>query len=357
MSPRHCARHINALFIVILVQEMSDLTPLERQLHTPVMLAEVLAHLNPHAKETYLDATFGAGGYSSAILDAVPCQVIALDQDPYAVAAAQDLVRAFGGRLKVIECRFSEAAEALSSVGVPEVDGVVLDIGVSSMQIDQAERGFSFMRDGPLDMRMSQNGQTAADVVNSFAQDDLADIIYVLGEERQSRRIARAIVEARKTQPIRTTMELVRVVESAIGRQKPHERIHPATRTFQALRIFVNAELDELVKVLSASEDLLKEGGRLVVVTFHSLEDRIVKRFFASRSGQVPAGSRHLPDQVTPRAPSFTLPFKGHVSPSEAELHRNPRARSAKLRAGIRTSAPRWPGEVIEPVLATRRHS
>jgi 16S rRNA (cytosine1402-N4)-methyltransferase len=218
----------------------------------------------------------------------------------------------------------------------------VLDIGVSSMPIDQAERGFSFLRDGPLDMRMAQQGVSAADAVNSLPQETLSNIIYIFGEEPRSRAIARAIVDARKLAPITTTHGLVKAIERATGRPRP-DKIHPATRTFQALRIHVNGELDELVEALHAAERLLPEGGRLVVVTFHSLEDRIVKRFFASRAGRLPSGSRHLPDAVKGPEPSFELPFKGHLGAAEAEARLNPRARSAKLRAGIRTAAPPMP--------------
>jgi 16S rRNA (cytosine1402-N4)-methyltransferase len=330
---------------------MSDFSMFPSTPHVPVMLAEVLAQLRPRADETYVDGTFGAGGYTSAILDSVPCQVVALDRDPSAFAAGQALVAKYQGRLKLVQRSFSEVVEALQDLGITKVDGLVLDIGVSSMQLDQAERGFSFLREGPLDMRMSQSGQSAADVVNTFAQDDLARVIYILGEEKKSRAIARAIVAARDVAPIRTTIELVKVIEGAIGPQRAHERIHPATRTFQALRIFVNAELDELAHALNASEDILQEGGRLVVVAFHSLEDRIVKRFLQSRGGFSPANSRHMPGQDDERPASFTLPFKGHLEASESETSRNPRARSAKLRAGIRTDAESWPHNNVEPVL------
>jgi 16S rRNA (cytosine1402-N4)-methyltransferase len=317
----------------------------------PVMLAEVLAQLRPGAGETIVDGTFGAGGYTSAILDSADCQVVALDRDPSAIAGGGALEEKYGKRLTLVQRSFSDVADALREAGISKVDGLVLDIGVSSMQIDQAERGFSFVREGPLDMRMSQAGQSAADVVNTFAQDDLARVIYVLGEEKKSRAIARAIVAARLIAPIRTTVDLVRIIESAIGSQRAHERIHPATRTFQALRIFVNAELDELVQALNASEEILNEGGRLVVVTFHSLEDRIVKRFLQSRSGNSPSQSRHMPGNEEELAPSFVLPFKGHLEAREIEISLNPRARSAKLRAAVRTSAGSWPHDISEPVL------
>ncbi len=305
--------------------------------HVPVMLGEVLAQLVPRDGGTYVDGTFGAGGYSRAILAAATCRVIAIDRDPSAIAAGQGLVASSGGRLVLREGRFSEMLELVGGVSI---DGLVLDIGVSSMQLDEAARGFSFLRDGPLDMRMAQVGASAADVVNKLPAETLADIIYIFGEEPRSRSIARAIVAARGEAPITTTLELVKAVERATGRQRPQDRTHPATRTFQALRIHVNGELDELVAALHAAERLLTPGGRLVVVTFHSLEDRIVKRFFVSRSGNIPSASRHVLGSPPHVEPSFTLPFKGHLAASEAECAANPRARSAKLRAGIRTAAP-----------------
>jgi 16S rRNA (cytosine1402-N4)-methyltransferase len=324
--------------------------------HVPVMLGEVLAQLEPRDGGTYVDGTFGAGGYSRAILGAAACRVIAIDRDPSAIAAGQGLVAASGGRLTLREGRFSEMLELVG--GVP-IDGVVLDIGVSSMQLDAAARGFSFLRDGPLDMRMAQAGRSAADVVNKLPAEALADIIYIFGEERRSRAIARAIVAARGEAPITTTLELVKAVERATGRQRPQDRTHPATRTFQALRIHVNGELDELVAALHAAELLLAPGGRLVVVTFHSLEDRIVKRFLASRSGNVPSASRHTLGTAQRAEPSFTLPFKGHLTASEAECAGNPRARSAKLRAGIRTAAPAMASiadEIGLPLPARKTH-
>jgi 16S rRNA (cytosine1402-N4)-methyltransferase len=318
------------------------------------MLGEVLDALAPRAGATYVDGTFGAGGYTRAILDAAETRVIAIDRDPSAIRAGQALVDAYGGRLSLREGRF---ADMESLVGETRVDGVVLDIGVSSMQIDEAARGFSFLRDGPLDMRMAQSGLSAADAVNTLPQETLANIIYVYGEEPKARAIARAIVAARAEAPITTTLGLVRAIERATGRPRP-DKIHPATRTFQALRIHVNGELDELVEALHAAERMLPEGGRLVVVTFHSLEDRIVKRFFASRGGKLPSASRHVPDQAQGPEPSFELPFKGHVGASDEEAARNPRARSAKLRAGIRTAAAPMPsiaGEIgLHPRAGTR---
>jgi len=307
--------------------------------HVPVMLPEVLSALAPRDGGVYVDGTFGAGGYTRAILGAADCKVIAIDRDPSAIRAGQSLVSEFAPRLSLREGRF---ADMETLVGAERINGIVLDIGVSSMQIDEAERGFSFLRDGPLDMRMAQSGTSAADAVNSLPQETLSNIIYVFGEEPRSRAIARAIIEARKEAPITTTHGLVKAIERVTGRPRP-DKIHPATRTFQALRIHVNGELDELVEALHAAERLLPQGGRLVVVTFHSLEDRIVKRFFASRAGKLPAGSRHLPGAVKGPEPSFELPFKGHLGASDAEARLNPRARSAKLRAGIRTAAPPMP--------------
>jgi 16S rRNA (cytosine1402-N4)-methyltransferase len=311
--------------------------------HVPVMLPEVLAQLSPRGSGIYVDGTFGAGGYTRAILESAACRVFAIDRDPDAIRDGQRMVDRYSGRLALLEGRFSDMEALLQQQGVASVDGVVLDIGVSSMQLDQAGRGFSFLRDGPLDMRMAQSGPTAADAVNTLPQETLSNIIYVFGEEPKSRSIARAIVAARAEAPITTTFELVRAVERATGRQRPQDRIHPATRTFQALRIHVNGELDELVEALHAAERLLAPGGRLVVVTFHSLEDRIVKRFFTSRAGKLPSGSRHLPDVMHGLDPSFELPFKGHLGASEEEARVNPRARSAKLRAGIRTASPPMP--------------
>ncbi|MBK8768967.1 MAG: 16S rRNA (cytosine(1402)-N(4))-methyltransferase RsmH [Rhizobiales bacterium] len=323
--------------------------------HIPVLLDEVLQALAPVAGEVFIDGTFGAGGYTRAILGHADCQVIAIDRDPAAIRDGQGLVAVSGGRLRLVHGTFA----TMEDIAAGKVDGVVLDIGVSSMQLDQAERGFSFLRDGPLDMRMSGEGFSAADVVNTLPAEALADIIFVLGEEHKSRSIARAIVKARETEPLRTTFDLVRAVERATGPQRAKDRTHPATRTFQALRIHVNGELDELAAALFAAERILKPGGRLVVVTFHSLEDRLVKRFFALRSGHVPSASRHAPGLEQKPDPSFTLPFKGHVDASAAECARNPRARSAKLRAGVRTDAPPMAADAVligNPQLKPVRH-
>ncbi|MEC9342430.1 MAG: 16S rRNA (cytosine(1402)-N(4))-methyltransferase RsmH, partial [Pseudomonadota bacterium] len=284
------------------------------------------------------DGTFGAGGYATAILEAGG-DVIAIDRDARAIADGQALVARFSPRLTLVEGRFSALDAIARSRGHAAVEGVVLDIGVSSMQIDEAERGFSFAKDGPLDMRMEGpdgDGPSAADIVNRAEHGELTRIIGILGEEKQAARLARAIVARRAEQPFETTLDLARLIERVVGR-KPAERIHPATRTFQALRIFVNRELDELADALVAAEAILADGGRLVVVTFHSLEDRIVKRFLASRA-QAPGGSRHLPP-IEAAEPTFRLPGRAMIAASEAEAKANPRARSAKLRHAVRTAA------------------
>ncbi|HHI82790.1 MAG TPA: 16S rRNA (cytosine(1402)-N(4))-methyltransferase RsmH [Rhizobiales bacterium] len=309
--------------------------------HRPVLLASVLEALAPRDGGIYVDGTFGAGGYSRAILEKADCKVYAIDRDPDAIAAGAEMVEACGGRLVLIEGRFSELDRLIDF----QVDGAVLDIGVSSMQLDEAERGFSFTRDGPLDMRMSREGLSAADVVNNFNENQLKRIIGVYGEERRAHAIAAAIGRARREKPFTRTGELARLVEKVLGQPGPRGKhktktIHPATRTFQALRIFVNGELDELVHGLAAAERRLKPGGRLCVVTFHSLEDRIVKRFFKRRTGAMPNPSRHLPQQATLEAPSFENLLGGGVVAGDDETAINPRARSARLRAAVRTGAP-----------------
>jgi 16S rRNA (cytosine1402-N4)-methyltransferase len=312
--------------------------------HIPVLLSEMLEQLRPAAGEIYIDGTFGAGGYSRAILEAAPCRVVAIERDPTAFADGQALVAASGGRLTLVPTTFSDMESAAREAGVTHVDGVVLDIGVSSMQLDDPGRGFSFLRDGPLDMRMSQDGPTAADVVNTADEADLANILYELGEERRSRAIARAVVKARAEAPITTTKALADLVERVLGRARGDEK-HAATRTFQALRIYVNDELGELERGLEAAERLLKPGGRLAVVTFHSLEDRIVKRFLQERSGKAAGASRHLPEPAAPaQAPSFRIVNTRGFTPNKKETDANPRARSARLRVGIRTDAPSWHG-------------
>jgi len=298
------------------------------------MLDEVVDALQPRAGQTVVDGTFGAGGYTRGIL-ATGASVIAFDRDPTARRFAADLP---ADRFRLVERRFSELAD---ETGEGSVDAVVFDIGVSSMQLDEAERGFSFMRDGPLDMRMAASGPTAADLVNEAEPGDLARILFVYGEERESRRIARAIAKRRDEQPFTRTLELAEFIEKTLGGRRG-AKVHPATRSFQAIRIAVNEELSELEAGLAAAERALKTGGRLCVVTFHSLEDRIVKTFFSVRAGKTPAGSRHAPPVAAGAAPSFQLLFNGAETPSAAELAANPRARSAKLRAAVRTDAPVW---------------
>jgi 16S rRNA (cytosine1402-N4)-methyltransferase len=305
--------------------------------HVPVLLDEVIAALAIAEGETHVDGTFGAGGYTRAMLSE-GARVFAFDRDPDAIAQGEQLAALSGGRLTLVPERFSRMRQALRSNGVEEVDGVALDIGVSSMQLDQAERGFSFQADGPLDMRMSREGRSAADFVNEADEAEIADVIYAYGEEPKSRRIARAIVAAR---PIERTGQLAEVVRKAVG-HKPGMKKDPATRTFQALRIHLNEELQELEGGLEAAEQVLKAGGRLAVVTFHSLEDRVVKRFMRERSGSVPAGSRHLPARRdTGPAPTFEAVAKP-VRAGEAETRANPRSRSATLRIARRTAASSW---------------
>ena len=318
---------------------MTPLSPHSRDTaarHVPVLGPEAVAWLAPRDGGTYIDATFGAGGYTRLILAAANCRVVAIDRDRAAIAGGRALVETAGGRLTLVEDRFSNLA-AIAGAQAPEgVDGIVMDIGVSSMQLDEAARGFSFRFDGPLDMRMGSEGPTAADVVAHPSETTLANIIYRLGEERQSRAIARALVASRREAPIVTTRALADLV-ARIVRTKPGT-IHPATRTFQALRIFVNDELGELHAALGAAEQALKPGGRLVVVSFHSLEDRLVKTFLAERA-RVGGGSRHAPE-IARAAPSFTILTKRAGGASDEEVRRNPRARSAKLRAAERTDAP-----------------
>ncbi len=303
--------------------------------HVPVLARAALELLNVRNGGVYLDGTFGAGGHSRAIL-AAGAKVVGIDRDQTAVALGADLVAAAGGRLELVEERFSALDAVAREAGHPAVDGVLIDLGVSSMQLDAAERGFSFRHDGPLDMRMDRAGASAADVVAAASEHDLAAIIATLGEERHARAVARAIVAARRQAPIRSTRALADVVARVV-RAKPHE-IHPATRTFQALRIFVNDELNELARALAAAERILRPGGRLVVIAFHSLEDRLVKSFLAARGG-ARRGSRHAPD-VAPRPASFRTLTRRPIVPDAAEIAANPRARSAKLRAAERSAAP-----------------
>jgi 16S rRNA (cytosine1402-N4)-methyltransferase len=304
--------------------------------HIPVLLNEVIDGLAISPGERHVDATFGAGGYTSSFLER-GAEVAAFDRDPSAIESGQTLVAASNGRLTLIEAPFSAMDSELESRGLAPVDGVTMDIGVSSMQLDQAERGFSFQGDGPLDMRMAAEGMTAAEFVNEAEEAEIADVLFHYGEEPRSRRVAKAIVAAR---PLSRTGELANVVRTALG-YKPHDKKDPATRTFQAIRIHINRELDELAEGLAAAERVLKPGGRLAVVTFHSLEDRMVKKFLRERSGSEPAGSRHRPAASAARAPSFETPAKA-VRPSEAEIAANPRARSATLRVARRSAADAW---------------
>ena len=308
--------------------------------HVPVLLAEAIAALAPRDDGLYVDGTFGAGNYSRAILEAARCRVVALDRDPAAVARGGALASAYAGRLTVVEGRFGDLERILAGLGIVRVTGIALDLGFSSDQMDDASRGFSFRADGPLDMRMSREGVTAADLVNTLPEAALADLIYVYGEERHSRRVARAIVRARAKAPLTRTGELAGVVRKVVPSVGG---IDPATRTFQALRMEVNDELGELERALVAAERLLEPGGRLAIVAFHSLEDRKVKDFLRERSGGT-GGSRHRPS-LSRRAPTFTLLARRPVRPSAEEIARNPRARSARLRAAERTAAPPWPSE------------
>lgn len=304
--------------------------------HVPVLLPEVMEAIAPIQDSVVVDGTFGAGGYTRAFLEA-GAQVIAFDRDPDAIAAGQSLIADYPDRLTLIEAPFSQLQDELTDRDLGPVDAVVLDIGVSSMQLDQAHRGFAFRFDGPLDMRMDQSGETAADIINSWSEADLADLFYVYGEERRSRAIAKYIVDVRDEWPITTTRGLANLIEKLVPVRKrgPGPAIHPATRVFQALRIAVNDELGELVSALYGAENMLKPGGRLAVVTFHSLEDRIVKRFF-TEAGETARGSRHLPDVDVASARFETL-TRRPVVPGDEEMAMNPRARSAKLRAGKRT--------------------
>lgn len=323
--------------------------------HTPVMLDEVMEVLAPRDGGIYLDGTFGDGGYSKALLEAAECRLWAIDRDPAAVARGQALAAAYDGRLTVVEGRFGDMDLLLEGRLDSGLDGIALDLGVSSLQLADAERGFSFRLDGPLDMRMEGPGEetppgrgSAAEAVMTLSEQELADVIFRYGEERRARQVARAIVEARRRAPIERTEQLAEIVRAVVKRGA-EGGIDPATRTFQGLRIYVNDELGELQRGLEAAERLLAPGGRLAVVAFHSLEDRVTKNFLRLRCGAMPKGSRHLPSAVPPCAPggegraaTFTTFFSGARRPSEAECRRNPRARSARLRAAERTAAPAW---------------
>jgi 16S rRNA (cytosine1402-N4)-methyltransferase len=309
--------------------------------HVPVLLDEVIAGLAIAPGETHVDGTFGAGGYTRAILEKGAARVYAFDRDPDAITEGEALAASSGGRLTLVPERFSRMRQALADRNVEEVDGVTLDIGVSSMQLDRPERGFSFQGDGPLDMRMARDGESAADFLNNASEEEIADVLYRYGEEPRSRRIARAIVAAR---PLERTGQLADVVRKALGWHAGMKK-DPATRTFQAIRIHLNEELQELEGGLEAAEQVLRPGGRLAVVTFHSLEDRMVKRFLKARSGDVPSGSRHLPDPSANRPAATFDQVARPVKAGEAEIEANPRARSATLRVARRTSASPWTGK------------
>jgi 16S rRNA (cytosine1402-N4)-methyltransferase len=308
-------------------------------MHTSVLLDEVIHALGEPQHGLYVDATFGAGGYTRALLGRGEARIIGIDRDPTVERFVEPIVRAYPKRFIFARSAFSALGDVLAQIGVKSVDGVMMDIGVSSMQIDREERGFSFLREGPLDMRMSGDGVSAADAVNALDEEALANILYVYGEERQSRRIAKVIADRRASHSIETTSQLAELVIQAIGEQKK-SKVHAATKTFQALRIYVNDELGELERALHAAEAALKPGGRLVVVSFHSLEDRLVKAFLTERSGRSQARSRHLPPATDPAQPSLRLLHGGAIKASDEEIAANPRARSARLRAAERTTEP-----------------
>jgi 16S rRNA (cytosine1402-N4)-methyltransferase len=308
--------------------------------HVPVLVDAVLAALAPRDGALYVDATFGGGGHSRALLDSARCQVLAIDRDPAAVRRGCDLARGYGGRLRVFEGRFGDMVQLLRPLIAGPIAGIALDLGLSSIQLDTPARGFSFRVDGPLDMRMSSAGPDAAELIATLSEGELSDLIEAFGEERFARRVARAIVAARRDAPIRRTHQLAAIVRDAVPSSEPG--LDPATRTFQALRIAVNDELGELDRGLVAAEQLLMPGGRLAVISFHSLEDRKVKEFLRKRSARAPRRSRHEPAPISPPPPSFELLHRRAVTPGVAELARNPRARSARLRAAMRTAAPAW---------------
>jgi 16S rRNA (cytosine1402-N4)-methyltransferase len=325
--------------------------------HIPVLLDAVLSALAPHDEASYVDATFGGGGYSAALLAAARCRVLGIDRDPQAIRRGAALAARHPGRLQLIEGRFGDMEGLVRATTPDPIAGVALDLGVSSMQLDNGERGFSFRLDGPLDMRMGQDGTSAAELISGLEEGDLAELIRNFGEERYARRVARAIVAARRRAPIRRTGELADVVRAAVPQREPG--LDPATRTFQALRIAVNDELGELDRGLAAAERLLMPGGRLAVVAFHSLEDSRVKAFLRHRSGKAPGGSRHLPPAAGTLPPTFKLLTRRPVRPNAEEIARNPRARSARLRAAERTAAPPWPAALAHATLhgSAREHA
>jgi 16S rRNA (cytosine1402-N4)-methyltransferase len=348
MTGRHTARFR---------REASDANlqpdPRRSSAHIPVMVDAVLAALEPRDDALYVDATFGAGGYSTALLDAARCRVVGIDRDPDAVRQGRKLAERLGGRLTVIEGRFGEMVRLLASVSVGQIAGITFDLGVSSTQLNTPERGFSFRFDGPLDMRMSGEVPSAADLIASLSEHQLAELIRDFGEERFARRVARAIIAGKRRRPIRRTLELAEIIRAAVPKSEPGQ--DPATRTFQALRIAVNDELGELDRGLVAAEQLLMPGGRLAVVSFHSLEDRRIKRFLQSRSEAASRTSRHAPGPARELAPSFKLVGRRAVTPDLVEIARNPRARSARLRAAERSAAPPWPTDWTGPDLSQKR--
>lgn len=313
----------------------------EKAGHVPVMVREVLGALKPFNDGLFVDGTFGQGGYSEAILKASAATVIGIDCDPAAVKVGLRLTHKYHDRFTILEGRFGDIERLIKSQGISNVDGIAFDLGVSSIQLDTPNRGFSFRTDGPLDMRMSSQGATAADLINDISEKELANILYKFGEERQARRIARAISEYRTEKPIKRTSQLAKIVSEVVSKSK--DKIDPATRTFMALRIYLNDELEELRRGLCAAENILVPGGRLAVVAFHSLEDRIVKEFLYSRSGRLGRGSRHLPDPNNSQpAPSFKLIKPRTIKPEPEEIADNPRSRSARLRVAERTDSPPW---------------
>lgn len=315
--------------------------------HIPVLLNEVMEALSPQDGEIYIDGTFGAGGYTRALLEAADCAVIAIDRDPQAISLGQEMCDEFGDRLMMAQGCFGDMKNLAAAKGVSKVHGVTLDLGVSSMQLDVAERGFSFMQDGPLDMRMGQDSdaaESAAEIVNQMDESKLARIIALYGEERKARAIARAIGRRRGETPLTRTGELAELVERVVGHPRGPKKTHPATRTFQALRIYVNDELGELMRGLAAAEEILHPGGRLAVVTFHSLEDRVVKKYLARRTGRIGRGSRHLPETELPEN-SFAEIDRRSRKAGDAEIGENPRARSARLRAAMRTMSAMLPAD------------
>lgn len=330
------------------------MTPSEKPVgHVPVLLDAVLDALAPRDGAVYVDGTFGGGGYTRALLAASHCRIFGIDRDPDAVRLGQRLAVDHEGRLQMLEGRFGDMAQLIAPVNTDPIAGIALDLGLSSIQLDTAERGFSFRADGPLDMRMSPDGRSAAEIVASLSEPQLADLIREYGEERFARRVARAITAARQHSPIRRTTELAEIVRAAIPKSEPGQ--DPATRTFQALRIAVNDELGELDRGLAAAERLLTPGGRLAVVSFHSLEDRRVKEFLRRRSDSAPRASRHQPVRAAAAAPSFKLLTRRAIRPSAAEIAHNPRARAARLRAAERTASPPWASNGREPVRNRRK--